>query len=340
MTARIIRSGSTNGQYGHLWSWLLAAAVLLAVLLLIAARVAGQQRLQPKPAIRFFPSGKLPAANDFDPDKFLERLIGQFGGELASDEVLDKVEVSWDEELRLGEQGLGELKRRLAARNQSITTRGKDVQYLQKLVALVQPQMKQAERYRRLQVHVAEMGVPNAVAFPGGKIVVSREMLDQAGCEAALVCVLGHELAHLDRGHLLRRMKQWKLAQDRMSKRPAEFTPEAFFDQMGLMYSLLRRPFGPQEELDADHDGITWAYRAGYDPLAVEQVYAAMDNAGLAAPASLPNFLRTHPPTADRRERLRAALVQLQAAEPQANLYLGRLNLTRRIPRLDREFPD
>jgi hypothetical protein len=41
MTERIIRPGHTNGQYGHLWSWLLAAAVLLVVLLIIAARIAG-----------------------------------------------------------------------------------------------------------------------------------------------------------------------------------------------------------------------------------------------------------------------------------------------------------
>jgi len=41
MTARIIRPGSTNSQYGHLWSWLVAAAVLLLFLLLLAARVAG-----------------------------------------------------------------------------------------------------------------------------------------------------------------------------------------------------------------------------------------------------------------------------------------------------------
>lgn len=339
MTARIIRPGSTNGQYGHLWSWLLAAAVLLLVLLLIAARVAGQQP-QPQPAIPFLPIGKLPAAKDFDPDKFLDRLFGKAAGDLDRDAVLDQVHVSWEEELRLGEQGLDDLKRQLATRKQSITERGKDVQYLQKLVGVLQPQMKQAERYRKLNVHVAELGVPNAVAFPGGTLVVAREMLDQARCEAAIVCVLGHELAHLDRGHLLRRMKQWKLAQDRLAQRPTEFTPQAMFDQMGLMQSLLRRPFGPQEELDADQDGITWAYRAGYDPLAVEQVYVAMENAGLSAPAFLPNFLRTHPLTGERREKLRAALAQLQAAEPRDELYRGRLNLARRIPRHEREFAE
>jgi predicted Zn-dependent protease len=337
VTARIILR-DTLRHHGHFLSWLVAAVVMLLVWLLLAARVAGQGR-QPPIAIPGFPAGKLPGFDDFDPDKFFERLFGQAAGDLNRDEVLDKVKVSWDEEVRLGEQGLDDIKRKLAARKQSITDRGKEVQYLQRLLALLQPQMKQAEQYRKLQVYVAELGVPNAVSFPGGKLVVAREMLDQAGCEAALVCVLGHELSHLDRGHLLRRMKQRKLAQDRLSK-SAEFTPDKFLDQMSVMHSLMRRPFGPEEELDADQDGIAWAYRAGYDPLAVEQVYVAIENAGLTAPAFLPAFLRTHPLTADRRQQLRAGVAQLQTAEPKPKLYLGRSNLAHRITRHEREFAE
>jgi len=40
MTARIIRR-DTRSNHVHLWSWLVAAVVLLIFLLLLAARVAG-----------------------------------------------------------------------------------------------------------------------------------------------------------------------------------------------------------------------------------------------------------------------------------------------------------
>jgi predicted Zn-dependent protease len=106
------------------------------------------------------------------------------------------------------------------------------------------------------------------------------------------------------------------------------------------MQQLFRLPFNAEQEAEADRDGITWAYRAGYDPRAVEQVYDAMQAAGLAAPEFLPAFLRTHPLTAERRESLQLTYRHLQTAEPKSMLYLGFENLGRRIPRQQKEFAE
>src|SRR4051812_18484329 len=227
------------------------------------------------------PGGKMPA--DFDPQKFFDALFGKAAASAENDDLLAKVEISWAEESRMGRQLLDDLKERLAAQKKAIVDRGRDVQYVAQLAALIQPQMKQAERYSKLHIHVANWGSPNAYAVPGGHLIVAREMLDQAGCEAALVCVIGHELAHLDRGHLLRRAKQWKLAQDQFT-RPTEFSFDKMMSKFGQMQQLFRLPFNSDQEAEADRDGITWAYRAAYDPRAVEQVYDAMQAAGLAAP--------------------------------------------------------
>src|SRR5439155_4829604 len=121
-----------------------------------------------------------------------------------------------------------------------VTDRGRDVQYLAQLVGLIQPQMQQRERYRKIHIHVAGLGVPNAYSLPGGHVIISRELLEQAGCEAAVVCVLGHELSHLDRGHLLRRAKQWKLAQEQLSAAPGDFDVSKMFDKLSLMQQLFR----------------------------------------------------------------------------------------------------
>ncbi len=108
----------------------------------------------------------------------------------------------------------------------------------------------------------------------------------------------------------------------------------------GAMFQLFRRPFGPEEELEADKDGITWAYHAGYDPRALASIYQAFDAAGKNPPEFMPAFFRTHPLTAERRENLTKIYADLQAAEPRGGLYLGRENLTRRLTRAQREFPE
>ena len=307
--------------------------------LLLAASASAQNR----PAGNPFPAGgfKLPAGlpQEFSPDKFFEQMFG--GGAALEDEAaLAEVEISWEEETKLGQQGLDDVRKRFAQQKIRLLDKGQEVQYLSRLVELIRLQMTQAKRYRKLQVYLADMDDPDAYTLPGGHVIFSRGLMDAAQCEAALVCVAGHELAHLDRGHLLRRSKQWKLAQQRLAAPAKNFSLDKMMQMNGLFMQLFRRPFGPEEELEADRDGITWAYHAGYDPRALVSIYQAFDAAGKNPPDFMPAFFRTHPLTAERRENLTKTYADLQTAEPKANLYLGRENLTRRLTRAQREFPE
>ena len=316
-------------------------APLAAAALLLCVSTAVAQDRQPENPLP--PGGfKFPAGfpQDFSPDKFFEQFFGGGGADLENDAALAEVEVTQEEEAKLGQQGVDDLKKRLAQKKIKLLDRGQEVQYLSRLVELIRPQMQQAKRYRSLKVYVADMDDPDAYTLPGGHIFFSRGLLDVAGCEAAIVCVAGHELSHLDRGHLLRRTKQWKLAQKRMTTAPGEFSFDKMMQMNSAMMQLFRRPFGPEEELEADRDGITWACRAGYDPRALGEIYRAFDAAGKNPPEFMPAFFRTHPLTAERRENLTKTFADLQAAEPRANLYLGRENLTRRLTRAQREFAE
>jgi predicted Zn-dependent protease len=266
-----------------------------------------------------------------------DRLFGP-GGAAADDEALAKVEITPAEEARLGEQALEQLKRQLAPRGAKLHESGREAEYLARLVELVRPQMTQARRYRKLHVYLADTDDPGAWSLPGGHIAFSRGLMDAAGCEAALVVVAGHELAHLDRGHLLRRARQWKLAERSLRPDGDKPSPDRMFQTMSLMMQLFQRPFGPEEELEADRDGITWAWRLGYDPRAVRLIYEALEPRGPVA--MLPAFLRTHPLSAERQEHLRETITALSAAEPKARLYLGRENIVRRLTRKQREFAE
>lgn len=338
MTARLIRRGASREDWHHALARLALEALVLLFVWLIVVSAAAADEPKPRFPAPVFPGGKLPA--DFDPQKFLESFFGKAARHFDNNELLDKVEVSWDEEVRLGQQLLDDLKQRLAAQKKTLVDRGRDVEYVSQLAGQIQPQMREAQRYRKLHIHVTNLSGPNAYALPGGHLIVTREILDQSGCEAAVVCVIGHELSHLDRGHLLRRAKQWKLAQEQFTKPSTDFSFDKMLTKFSQMQQLFRLPFNPDQEAEADRDGITWAYRAGYDPRAVQRVYEAMEAAGLAAPEFLPAFLRTHPLTAERRESLRTTYAQLQAATPNDHLYLGRENLTRRLARQQREFAD
>lgn len=48
-----------------------------------------------------------------------------------------------------------------------------------------------------LRVAILEADVPNAFALPGGQLLVTRALLEQAGSENELAFVLGHELGHV-----------------------------------------------------------------------------------------------------------------------------------------------
>ena len=312
----------------------------LAAVVCLFPLVAGAQQLPklPIPGLQGVPKG----VDDFsDPQKFFDEFFGErFGGKVDPAEF-DKVEFSWKEEQQYGAAQLEALRRDLKQRKISLTERGKDAQYVARLVASIQPLMQQHERYQELHVYIADTDITDAYTFAGGHVIVSRGILDIVGNEAALVCVLGHELSHLDRGHLVRQPKQVKLAQESLKPGERGFTFDEFISKTRTMTGLFRRPFGPDEELEADRDGITWAYKLGYDPRALGDLFdhlAAKNNN--PALAFMPAFFRTHPPSAERKEQVLAVFGELQEAGPRRELYLGLTNLTRRMTKEHRRFAE
>ncbi|HUE73914.1 MAG TPA: M48 family metallopeptidase [Pirellulaceae bacterium] len=300
-----------------------------AAILCLPLVAAAQQPKLPIPGVQGVPKG----LEDFsEPQKFFEPFLGEnFGGKVDPAE-LDKVEFTWKEEQKYGAAQLEALRRDFKQRRIALTVKGKDAEYVARLVAAIRPRMRQHVRYQELHVYIAETDVTDAYTFAGGHLLVSRGMLEVVGSEAALVCVLGHELSHLDRGHLVRQPKQVKLAQKSLKSGERGFTFDDFVSKTRTMTGLFRPPFGPEEELQADRDGITWAYKLGYDPRALGDLFdhlAAKNNN--PALAFMPAFLRTHPPSAERKEQVAAVFGELQGAEPRGELYLGRQNLQRQL---------
>jgi predicted Zn-dependent protease len=314
---------------------MIATACLIASLALDHGQVCGAPK-QKAAANRRKAEPAAPTVVPFDP-AMLERM---FESSPSDDQAaLESVEIEPQDERRLGDAAAASYLDQLRTRGVRTAVRGKDVQYIRQLIEVLHPYLRNEDRYRVVKIHVADSPEVDARSFPGGTVVVFRGLLDFAESEAALVGVLGHELSHFDRGHQLLPLKRAKLAQRTFNQRESSDL-KRMFAAGGQMMRLFARPFRPEDEAQADADGAAWAYAAGYDPREMARLFLRMHEREQAKnrPDVMPGFLRTHPYSVDRHRAIMVQYEQLARDNPRDKLYIGRENLTRRIPRSEQEF--
>ncbi len=168
---------------------------------------------------------------------------------------------------------------------------------------------------------------PNAVAMPNGKIVVFTGILPVAKTEAGLAAVIGHEVGHVVARHQAERVSQALLAQ--MVLTAADAALAVRNDRyrpvigaalgLGAQYGILL-PFSREHESEADHIGLFYMGKAGYDPAEAIGLWERMEAAGGSGPWE---FRSTHPSPTTR-------LTQIRAWLPEANLYYA--DQTRPLP--------
>lgn len=71
--------------------------------------------------------------------------------------------------------------------------------YLDRLLLPLRSHTRRPFPYRAYLT--GDCGGPNAMALPGGVILVCRELLDTLGSESELVAVLAHEMGHIELAH-------------------------------------------------------------------------------------------------------------------------------------------
>ncbi len=303
----------------------------------------------------------------FDSTRVLESFFGP--APAAERAAWQDIEISQEEERRVGDAAVERLLADLRRRNIAVTRGGRDVEYLEKLVELLRPRLRNAKRYPKIRVLVASSEWTDARSIPGGTLVFFRGIIDFAGSEAALVGVVGHELSHLDRGHQLYDRRLVEAAKQRfgnMAERnpaagnpaagepaagnpatgePAAGEPAALWADGLALARGFARPLRPEEETEADRDAVAWMVAAGYDPRSLAELFRRWDRRererGAAPPAVL-DFLRSHPPHAARHADVLAEAARINAQPRPAphRLYVGTRNLRERVTRDERRFPE
>ncbi len=279
-----------------------------------------------------------PPFNPFSFEPFLERMFGRQPGEL--EKQLAAVQISAAEEKRFGDQALQAFVAELRQRKIPVVSRGREVNYLRELVAQLRPKMQHAGRYRRITVLLARTSDTDARCFPGGTVVVFEGLLQIVQSEAALVAILGHELSHVDHGHQLRQVKSMKLAQQTFTAQPGNMNIEQMLGNTMFLAQSFSRPFRPEDETQADQDGVRWCYELGYDPLELAKLFLRLDRQSDGRKEMVPEFFRSHPYHRDRYEAIVTQLKQLQRDRPRDDLYVGQRNLLECVPRSKRHYDE
>jgi predicted Zn-dependent protease len=245
-------------------------------------------------------------------------------------EQLEQINISVADENQFGQRIHEAYLQQLKQSKITVSQQGKDVAYLRQLLKILKPRMRNADRYKQLDVRVIENESADAFSIPGGRLLVTRGLLESANSEAAVVGVLAHELSHLDHGHQLIPLKQSKLANQ----------PLDFQDRM-MWIGLMARPNRPEQESEADEDATRWMMEAGYDPRELARLLSSWDQQqNQVAPwlQFVPGFVKSHPDAGKRAQDVLQVVMKFEGKFPQAK-YIGVENLRTRTSRSLRSFP-
>lgn len=153
----------------------------------------------------------------------------------------------------------------------------------------------------------------NAFALPGGYIYITRGLLAYLENEAQLAAVLGHEIGHVTARHAVRQYTAATVTGLVTGVASTALGAQGAQDLFGALGAALVRGYGRDMELQADHLGARYLARAGYDPRAMIEVLALLENqerfdAQLAkaegrAPRSYHGVFATHPSNDTRLQR-------------------------------------
>jgi predicted Zn-dependent protease len=154
------------------------------------------------------------------------------------------------------------------------------------------------------EVNVARSDQINAWVMPGGKIMFYSGLIEKLKLnDDEIAAVMGHEISHALREHARERASEQQVASLGIAVGAAVLgLGKAGADMAGLAYQLsVGMPNSRAHETEADRIGVELAARAGYDPRAAVTLWQKMQQLGSNG---TPQFLSTHPSTANRLQDL------------------------------------
>lgn len=153
----------------------------------------------------------------------------------------------------------------------------------------------------------------NAFAMAGGKVGVFMGLFKIVENDDQLASVIGHEIAHVTAKHVNENLSQILLKDTGgilgsvalMGTGAGFLTEAAVMSAYGLTTDGAVAAFDRGKEKEADHIGIMYMAKAGYDPEEGVKVLERLEEETGQQAASEKSFLSTHPSNPERIQQLR-----------------------------------
>ena len=162
------------------------------------------------------------------------------------------------------------------------------------------------------EFHVVDSAVINAFALPGGKVFMSRGLLEKMDNEAQLAGVLGHEVGHVTAKHVNDRMANAMAVQGVLAGigLASQTSDQAWLGALGVGAefggSVYLLKYNRDQEHESDELGVKYMAKCGYNPMGQVQVMEIL--AREAGSGGTIEMLSTHPHPESRVERLRGII--------------------------------
>ena len=185
----------------------------------------------------------------------------------------------------------------------------------QKIAAVAGPDLPGAQ----WEFVVFDSKEANAFCLPGGKVGGYTGILPITKDEAGLATVIGHEVAHAAARHGGERMSMALALQGVGAGVSATTADSKYAGLISQAYGLgsqlgVALPHSRANEAEADHIGLIYMAKAGYDPAAAVafwQRFAEFNQK--AGGGGTPWFLRTHPLDNDRVRNIQGWIPEARA---------------------------
>ncbi len=158
--------------------------------------------------------------------------------------------------------------------------------------------------------------VPNAWAMPGGKIAFNRGLLYELNSEAELAAVLGHEIVHAAARHGAKSMENGMLLQGAVLAAGVATQDKNYGNLVvggaQLSSQLASMKFGRDDESEADHYGMIYMQRAGYDPRAAVTLQETFVRLSKDQHSDfIKGLFASHPPSEERVQANKETLAEI-----------------------------
>jgi predicted Zn-dependent protease len=168
-------------------------------------------------------------------------------------------------------------------------------------------------------VKVIDSDEINAFALPGGFMFVNTGLILKAANEAELAGVLAHEIAHVAARHGTKQATRGQLAN--IASIPLIFmggwAGYAIRQAAGLAIPVGFLKFSRGMEQQADHLGLEYMYKAGYDPVAFLDFFERIESLEKKRPGRLASVFASHPPTGNRIKKAQEEIQKELESRPE-----------------------